>query len=190
MLRRKSGICLMMLVGLIGLSAACDGGQTEEANKMINEANALIDKTKATNDKADSLLNDLMGANMTKAEDIEQYKSDNKAKFDEAVSLFEQSEKNISEAAGKFEQASKMQLDDKFKEYVTLKAQAFKKRAESYKATAGYIKTFIAEKDTTKADQLTADSNKKSADLIKEANDLDAKAEKIVKDNPSSFKSN
>ena len=177
-------------MGLIILCLACGNAQMDEANKLINEANALIDKTKPSSEKADNLINDLMGSKMTAAEDIDQYKTDNKAKFDEIVSLSEQSEKNISEAAGKFEQASKMQLDDKFKEYVGLKAQEFKKRAERYKTTAAFVKAFLAEKDAAKADQLIADYNKKDADLLKEANDLGAKAEKIVKDNPNLFKPN
>lgn len=190
MLREKSPIWLVILMGLIILGSACDNGQMDEANKLINEANALIDKTKPLSEKSDKQINDLMGSKMTSAEDVDQYKNDNKAKFDEIVSLNEQSEKNVSEAAGKFEQASKMQLDDKFKEYVGLKGQEFKKRAEVHKATVAFIKSFLAEKDAAKADQLTADYNKKDADLLKEANDLGAKAEKIIKDNPGLFKSN
>ena len=106
-------------------------------------------------DKTDSLIADLLGAKMTAAEDFEKYKAENKAKFDDAVSLSEQCETNIGEAAARFEQASKMNLDAKFKEYVGLKAQEFKKRAARYKATAAYLKAFIAETDAAKADRLT-----------------------------------
>ena len=190
MLRKKSTICLAILMGLIIFGLACGNAQMDEANKLINEANALIDKAKPVSEKADNQIKDLMGSKMTSAEDIDEYKTDNKAKFDEIASLNEQSEKNISEAAGKFEQASKMQLDDKFKEYVGLKGQEFKKRAEIYRATAAFIKAFLAEKDAAKADKLTADYNKKDADLLKEANDLGGKAEKIIKDNPGLFKTN
>lgn len=188
MLRRKSIICLIILTGLIGF--ACDAGQMDEANKLINEANAALDKNKPATEKADTMINDLMGTNMTQAEDIDQYKTDNKAKFDEVASLFEQSEKGISEAAGKFDQASKLKIDEKFKEYVSLKAQEFKKRAERQKASAVFVKSFQAENDAAKADRLTPDYNKKDADMLKEANDLGAKAEKIVKDNPALFKPN
>ncbi|MEW6130612.1 MAG: hypothetical protein AB1757_26510 [Acidobacteriota bacterium] len=186
---KKSVIRLAILLGLICLSVACSG-QTDEANKLINEANGILDKSRASSDKADRLLNELVGENLTKAEDAETYKTDNQAKFDEAVSLSEQSEKSISEAAAKFEQASKLKVDDKFKEYLGLKAQEFKKRAERFKAVAGFVKTFLAEKDVEKTDQLIADNNKKEGGLVKEADDLGAKAEKIIRDNPSLFKLN
>ena len=177
-------------MGLVILGLACDNAQIDDANKLINEANPLIDKSKPLSEKAANLINDVMGSKMTEAEDIDQYKTDNKAKFDEIVSLSEQCEKNFSEAAGKFDQASTRKLDDKFKEYVGLKAQEFKKDAEKHKMTAAFIKAFLAERDVAKADQSIADYNKKNEALMKEANELDAKAEKIIKDNPSLFKPN
>jgi hypothetical protein len=189
MLRKNSTIWITVLMGLVILGLACDA-QMDEANKLINEANPLIDKSKPLSEKARNQINDLMGSKMTQAEDIDQYKTDNKTKFDEIVSLSEQCEKNFSEAAGKFEQAATKKLDEKFKEYVGLKAQEFKKDAEKHKMTAAFLKAFLAEKDAAKADQSIADYNKKNDDLMKEANDLDAKAEKIVKDNPSLFKPN
>ena len=189
MLKGKRSVLTIILAGLIGLNPACDVGQTDEANKFIDEANAIIEKNKATVEKAANLFGDLLGEKMTQAEDLEEYKAENKARFDEVVSLTEESEKNFGEAAGKFEQASKVQADEKFMEYSGLKAQEFRKRAEIQKTTAGYIKAFLAEPDAPKADQLTVDNNKKTADLLKEADDLGAKADKIITDNPDVFKS-
>ena len=189
MLRKNSTIWLTILMGFVILGLACDNAQVDEANKLINEANPLIDKSKPLSEKVTGLINDVMGSKMTQAEDIDQYRTDNKAKFDEIVSLSEQCEKNYSEAAAKFDQASTKKLDDKFKEYIGLKAQEFKKDAEKHKMTAVFIKAFLAEKDVAKADQSIADYNKKNEALVKEADELDAKAEKIVKDNPSLFNS-
>ena len=188
-LRKKSAIWLTILMGLIILCLAC-GGQTNEANKLIDEANALVDKSRPLTDKVDNLINDLLGSKMTQAEDINEYKTDNKAKFDEIVSVAEEAEKNLSEAAGKLEQASKMPIGEKFKEYISIKAQEFRKRAERQKETAAFIKAFLAENDVSKANQIIADNNKKDADIRKEANDLGEKARKIEKDNPGLFKPN
>ncbi|MBS1793507.1 MAG: hypothetical protein JSS81_06615 [Acidobacteria bacterium] len=184
---KKIAIYGLVLAAACGLLAAC-GGQTDEANKFINEANAALDKSKPATEKADTMINELMGPNMVKAEDIEQYKTDNKAKFDEVAGLYEESGKGMSEAVAKFEQAGKLKIDDKFKEYVNLKAQEFRKRADRQKAMATYIKAFLAEKDAAKSDQMVGDNNTKDAAALKEANELGAKAEKIVKDNPSIFK--
>jgi hypothetical protein len=184
----KKNIWLVVLLAVISLSWACDGGQTDEANKLVNEGNDITNKTNEGIIKASNLTKELLGENMTKAEDLEKYKADNKAKFDELVKLSEQNEKGFNDAAAKFEQAAKLKVDDKFKEYLNVRAQEFKKRAEIEKADNTFVKAFLAEKEAEKADALIGDSNKKSDGLKKEADDLKAKSEKIVKDNPTLFK--
>jgi len=186
MLKSKSIIWLVLLL-VVGIGAACDG-QTDEANKLVDEGNAIVKKSNDISAKAADSLNALMGEKMTQAEDLEQYKTANKAKFDEVVSLYEQLDKSGTEAAAKFEQASKLNTDAKFKEYAAAKAQEFKKRAEIDRVSATFVKSFLAEKDAEKADRQVADYNKKNADMIKEADGLMAKADQIVKDNPGVFK--
>ncbi len=188
MFRKKSSIWLVVLLAAISLSMACDGGQTDEANKLVNEGNTFIDKSKATDSKIGSLSKELLGENWVNAEDNVKYVADNKAKFDELVGLDEQNEKAMTEAAGKFDQASKLKVDDKFKEYLGLKSQEFKKLAEKYKSEATFLKSLLAEKDSDKAGKLSEDYAKKSAEIMKEAADITAKAEKIMKDNPTLFK--
>ena len=167
--------------------AACDG-QINEANKLVDEGNAIVQKNNATSVKAGDMFNDLMGANLVQADDLAEYKAANKAKFDELLTMYDQLEKGGNEAAGKFEQASKLKAGDKFQEYAGLKAQEFKKRAEIDKASGAFLKAFLAEKDVEKADQQIIDFNKKNGDMGKEADGIKAKAEQIVKDNPSVFK--
>lgn len=188
MLKRKNLVGIGMLVLLVCLNIACDSQQMEEANKLINEANPIAVKANDTGAKAESLVKELLGANLTNAEDMEHYKSENKAKFDEGVSLSEQTEKSLNEAAAKFEQASKLKVNDKFKEYLGYKAQDIKKRAEGYKGIAALFKSVLAETDEQKAGQLVTEGVAKYNSTIKDADDLDAKAQKIVKDNPDLFK--
>lgn len=190
MFRKKSRIWAIVLVVIAGLGLACDTAQINEANKLVDEGNVIIKKTNELVAKQDALLKELLGENMTKAEDLEKYKDDNKAKFDELVGLCDQVEKGGNEAAAKFEQASKVKAGDKFQEYAGLKGQELKKRAELDKATGVFVKAFLAEKEPEKADSLIVEYNKKSDDMRKEADGLMTKAEQIVKDNPTVFKKN
>lgn len=184
---RSKTLWLMVLITATCFIMACDK-QTDEANKLVDEGNAVIKKNNELTTKVSALLPELLGEKMAKAEDLEKYKADNKAKFDELVSLCDQLEKGGNEAAAKFEQASaKLKAGDKFQEYTNLKAQEFKKRAEWDKATGTFVKSFLAEKDAEKADALVGEFNKKQETMKKDADDLGAKADKIVKDNPSMF---
>ncbi len=187
MLKSKKFIWLM-LTALLAIGAACDAG-TDEANKLVDEGNAIIGKNNDINVKANNSLNDLLGAKMTQAEDLEKYKTENKAKFDEVAGMYDQLDKNSSEAAAKFDQASKVKTSPKFQEYAAAKAQELKKRAEADRATGTFVKSFLAEKDAEKADQQVGEYNKKNAEMMKEATALAAKADQIIKDNPSVFSS-
>jgi hypothetical protein len=186
MFRKTNNICLAILLGIAALGFAC-GGQTDEANKLVNEGNAIIAKNNEVTAKKSSMITELLGENMTKAEDLEKYKADNKAKFDELGKTIESAEKGFNDAAAKFEAAAKLNVDEKFKEYLNVTVQEFKKRAEIEKNTGTFLKAFLAEKDAEKADALVGDYNTKSASMKKEADDLTAKADKIMKDNPSVF---
>ena len=184
---RKTTLWLVVLLAAISFSMAC-GGQEDEANKLVNEANAVIDKAKASDSKINALSKELLGDAWVNADDNGKYMADNKAKFDELVGLDEQNEKAMNEAAGKFDQATKLKVDDKFKEYLGLKSQEFKKLSEKYKAEYSFVKSLAAEKDNDKAGKMAEEYSKKSADIMKEAADITAKVEKIMKDNPTIFK--
>ncbi len=179
----RKNIWLLMLLIAVSLGFACDG-QLDEANKLVNEGNALLGKNNEALAKASPLFTELLGDNLTKVEDFDKYKADNKAKFDELVKLGEQTEKGWNDAAAKFEDAAKLKVDDKFKEYLKLGAQEFRKRSEIDKAENGLVKAFLAESDGEKINTLVGDFNKKSAEMKKEADDFRAKAEKLAKDNP------
>ena len=183
-LRKVMVVSIVAALGLIGI--AC--GQMGEANKLVDEANATIKKSNESSTKSAALIKEIFGN--LKADDLEEYKNTNKAKIDELLKLLEGSEKDLADAGGKFEAASKLDVSAKFKEYLSLKGQEIKKRSEHDKATTAFVKSFQSEKDLEKVNTLMDDYVKKSGDINKEAEDLMKKADQIVKDNPTEFKSN
>jgi hypothetical protein len=151
----------------------------------VDEANVLATKSNELLTKYNALFMELMGDNLTKVKDYDNYKKVNKSKFDEVISLSEEKAKVMSEAADKFEQASKLKVDEKFKEYLGLKAQEFRKRVEADRLVAPICKLFLETKDVGTWNKAIADYNSKGGDIIKEADDISKKAAQIVTDNPT-----
>ena len=185
---KKNTVWLVWML-LIGLSLACGlGDQTDEANKLVDEANAIIEKENELVIKSNELFTELMGDNLTKVKDIEAYKEKNKSKFDELISLKEQIARLEVESIDKFEQASKLKVSEEYKEYLGIKIQELKKRADANKLIAPFVKAFLQTKDVDKIDKQIEDFDRKSADTIKEADELLKKAEQFAKDNPGLIK--
>lgn len=188
MLKRKSNIWLFFwLLVSIGLACGLDE-QTDEANELVREGNAQIKAYNEHAEKSDTLFAELLGDNLSKVEDLAAYKKENKAKFDELLNLFAQMEKSDAGSISKFEQASKLKLNEKFKEYLNAKILESKKRTDLNKIRALFVKSFLEEKDTARTDKLTEDYNKKADELSKEADELMKKADQIAKDNPAIIK--
>ena len=173
-------VLMMIFVGL-----ACSGEETEKANGLVDEANKFIvegnknvtdAETKGT--KFDKMVSEAEG---TKAEQDEITEFGNK----ELIPLYDKMKDNFQKAGEKFEAASKLKLNDKYKEYLETKAAEFKKRAEYSESLKAIPKTLANSK--TKEDY--AASVKKDVEnsqkILKEAQELADKASKIQKDNPT-----
>ena len=148
---------------------------------MIKTSNELETKSSA-------LFSELLGDNLSKVDDLDDYKKVNKAKFDEVSSLTDQKIKATTDAADKFEQASKLKLNEKFKEYLGVKVQEFRKRIEADKLVSPIIKLFVDAKEVDTWNKGIREYNTKTAAIVKEADDLGKKADQIVKDNPTVIK--
>ncbi len=181
------GVLTIMMLLIFGLKA-CDNAQIDEANKLNDEAGVILEKENDLTNKSNELLDELLGDNLTKAEDYKAYKEKNKSKFDELISLSGQIERLAAESMDKYEQVLKLKLPEKYKEYTSIKIQEFKKRADLHKLIAPFIKEFLQTNDIDKINKLIEDFNKQSADMLEEADKLSEKAGQFAKDNPNVFK--
>jgi hypothetical protein len=181
------GVLTIMMLLIFGLKA-CDNAQIDEANKLNDEAGVILEKENDLTYKSNELLDELLGDNLTKAEDYKAYKEKNKSKFDELISLSGQIERLAAESMDKYEQVLKLKLPEKYKEYTSIKIQEFKKRADLHKLIAPFIKEFLQTNDIDKINKLIEDFNKQSADMLEEADKLSEKAGQFAKDNPNVFK--
>ena len=188
MLKTKSIVGLLLTLTL-GLNLACGLiDQTAEANKIVGEANALIAQDNRKVPELSKLFNDLLGSGLSTVRDLEAYKKENQAKFDQLTKLSGELEKSGDETAAKFDQASKLKLNEKYKQYLELKSQEHKKRTDSIRLVAPLAKSFLETKEIDKINQMLDDYNKNSEQLENQYNDLEKQSDKIAKDNPDLIK--
>jgi len=180
------GVLTIMMLLIFGLKA-CDNAQIDEANKLVDEANVITEKKKELLAKSNELFIELLGDNLTKVEDIKAYKEKNKSKFDELINLTGQIERLGAESTDKYEQASKLKVSEKYKEYLGIKIQEIKKRTDAHKLVVPFIKEFLQTNDVDKINKLIDDFDKQNTDVTKEIDELSEKAEQFVKDNPKVF---
>jgi hypothetical protein len=167
---------------LLGVALACGSGdETEKANKLVNEGNAAIEEGKkhvADGEEKKSKMLQMPVAQLADARNLAK----------EAIKDYDQAEQKAKEAAGKFDEASKLKVNDKFKEYLSLKVKEFNKRAELVEALKGTPQALIDSQNRASFVNQANAANQKAEGLAKEANDLEAQADKLQKDNPDTIK--
>ena len=172
----------------LALAAGCKfnfGDDTSDANKLINEANqAIVEADKMSQDayaKFRSYMNEQTMRNFPDNRD------EIRPTARESADLFAKSAATYrDQVVNKFEGASKMDLNEKFKEYITLKVAAFKKLAES-KEIAGELAQVPLDASLTTRDELFAKVQQVDARLnavVKEMQEINDRANKIQQDNP------
>jgi hypothetical protein len=186
--RIKRYTVLTLTTTLLAFALACNlGDETDKANKLIDEGNQMVtDGNKLVQDataKNNQLYDNLNDANFAD----EQARL--KTTAQEAVEGFDKSAAKYRDAAQKFEDASKLKVNDKFKEYLSLKAQEFRKNAEGAEVGKSLSKAFIDSSDGPTLLKKINELKPRVETLSKEATDFQEKAEKIRTDNKDKFKS-
>jgi SMC interacting uncharacterized protein involved in chromosome segregation len=173
---------------LLGIVLACGGGgddETEKANKLVEqEGNAAVEDAKKYLTDAEEKKNRMLHTDITNASKL----AEARATANEAIRAYDQGEDKLKEAVAKFEEASKLKISDKYKEYLTLRIKEKNKRVELIEALKDIPQALIDSQNrssfTSRANAATQEAER----LMKEANDLEAQAEKLEKDNPDIFK--
>jgi hypothetical protein len=169
---------------LIAVVLACSnaGNETDKANKLVDEGNAAVQEARKHITEAEELKQKMLRMNMSELEDARSTAKD-------SIAAYEKAEAKCKEAAAKYDEASRLKLNDKFKEYLTLKVKEYNKRAEMVQMAKGVPQALIDSESregwVKKANSVT----ERVAELSKEADDLSSQAEKLQKDNPNIFKS-
>jgi hypothetical protein len=183
----KKTILLTMIV-LASLLSACTLYETDKANKLVDEANVSITDANDKIEKGNGKLVELEKAvpGIEGEEDLEKARGIAK----ESVPLLEKARDQYKAASGKFEDASKLKLQDKFKEYLDLKAKEMKKRSDIADQMLGEPQALIKSDSKQEYQKLVDELVAKLKVLRTDAEDLAVKAEKITAENKEIFKTN
>jgi hypothetical protein len=173
----------MALVLLVAAVLACSGSignETEKANKLVTEGNAAVQEANKFVTDAEQKKDQML---RTKIAEIEEARTLAK----EAIAAYDKAADKCKEAAKKYEEASKLRINDKFKEYLTLKVKEYNKRAEVVETAKGTPQALIDSEDQESFTKSAEANNEKVDALGKEAEALASQAEKLEKDNPKIF---
>ena len=182
---RVLGLSCLLALGL-GFAAACNMWETDKANKLVDAANASI---KDANDKAQSSGTKLQAfesevAQIEDEQGLEKVRAEAKA----LIADLEKARDGYKDAGSKFTEASKLKLQDKFKEYLDFKGKEMKKRGEMTDAMIAEPRALIDSANMADYQKKAEAATTKVQSLKKEADDLESKADKIFEENKALFK--
>ena len=173
---------LLAVLLLLGVALGCGASdETEQANKLVNEGNAAIEAGKKFVADGEEKKSKMLQTSVAQLADA-------RALAKEAIRAYEQAEQKAKEAAGKFDEASKLKINDKFKEYLSLKVKEYNKRADLVEALKGTPQALIDSENRASFISHASEANQKAEGLAKEADDFEAQADKLQKDNPDTIK--
>ncbi len=185
-MKNFTGILAALVLIFVGL-ACKDGLETEKANGIIAEANKFITTANENVDKASKKYDEYA----KKVDDINrdsELKDARNFGKEQLFPLYEAMNENFKKAGEKFDEASKLKVHEKYKEYLEIKAKELKLRAD-YALELKKIPQALIDSKKKKEYEDDRDKIKEKADkMLKEAKELDEKAEQIRRDNPKIIK--
>ncbi len=176
----SAGLAFLLLIAAV-LACSSGGNETEKANKLVDEGNAAVQDAKKSITEAESLKQKMLKTDVSELADA-------RATAKEAIAAYEKAETKCKEAASKYDEASRMKLNDKFKEYLALKVKEYNKRGEMVAMAKGVPQALIDSESREGWIKKANDVNEKVDKLRQEADDFATQADKIQKDNPDIFK--
>jgi Zn-dependent M32 family carboxypeptidase len=174
-------MALLLLVAAVLACSSISGDETEKANKLVGEGNLAVQEAKKYVAEAEEKKQKMLQTNLGKLKEA-------RATAAEAIEAYDKAKEKCKEASKKYEEASKQNDNDKFREYLALKVKEFDKRAELVETAKGTPQALIDFKTRVSFVSVANANNERVARLTKEADDLAAQADKVQKDNPDSFK--
>ena len=174
------------LVLIACFAQACSFDETEKANRLVEVGNASVAEGNKLLEDAAKKTDELFTS--VDPEQFPEQRDSAKGLAQEAADGFEKSAAKYRDAAAKFDEASKFRIHEKLKEYLTLKAQEFNKRAEQASIAKNTPQAFLDSNDAETLREKVL-NNKELVDKLEgEAGALAEKSDKIQQENKKIFK--
>jgi uncharacterized protein (DUF3084 family) len=179
---------LSLMVGLTAAFALACGGAPDEmskANQLVNEANAADTEASKTFEDVNKRLAQLFSDDV-QFEDRKKLEPTAR----DAVTSIEKAQTKVREATDKVDTASKLNIPDWYKEYLTAVTQSYRNTSQGIDLLKEMANAYM-DYSITDAEALLARYKglKESMDKVtKEGEDLDAKVKKIEEANKDKLK--
>ncbi|HKQ99456.1 MAG TPA: hypothetical protein VJT09_02215 [Pyrinomonadaceae bacterium] len=181
--RKPYSLFILLIVAVA--TAAC--GEMGKANKLIEEGNASVKAAEKSGQDADAKINKLVEA----VDGFPGNRDQLKTTAEETNTLLDQGISKLRDAAQKFDEGSKKDIDAALKEYLSVKSQEYAKHAEHFETIKEIPKAFMdtSIEDNSALQEKFMQISERVDKLKKEWTDLAARADKIYEENKSKFQS-
>lgn len=180
---------IFTIIIAIAAGLACSGAaQIEEANKTVDQANKKLDQAKQLYAATEARNTKLFDVNVNTLAQLQDYKA---KKSDEAKSIvgdYEKVSAMMKDVARRYDDISRMNLSEKYKDYARLKSDEYATRAEAVAVRKGNAQAFMEIDDPSRMMTKFDENNSKSDRLFKDAEEIGAKARKMEEENKDLFR--
>lgn len=185
---KLNAMFVVIVAIIIGLACSSGGNQTEEANKIVDAANSKLEETKDLYAKTEDRNKALFSANVQTVQQLQLYKANKSSEAKSIVADYEKVVEMLKDISRKYDDVSRLNLDEKYKDYAKLKSDEFVKRAEAVNIRKGNALAFMEIDDSKTMLSKFDENNAKSDRLFKDAEEIGTKAKKIEEENKDIFK--
>lgn len=179
---KKPHLLFALIIATCFVSAC---GEMNRANRLIEDSNSAVKESEKYAVEAEAKLQELD----RRREEFPGNREELSVVARQAIELLDNAADKLREAARNYEAASQAKIDDKLKEYLSLKAQEFNKHVEHLEAARDIPKSIM---DSTVTDYMLLterrnEINQRIEKLKKEWEDLAVRAKKIREENKEKF---
>ena len=180
-LKKLSALSALLIVAFS--LASCS--EMSRAKKLVEDGNNAVKESEKYAVEADAKLKELD----RRREEFPGNREQLGIVSAEAIELLDKAAGKLREAASRYEAASQAKIDEKLKEYLSLKSQEFSKHVEHLEAAREIPKSVMDRSVTDFSDlnERRFDINARIEKLKKEWEDLAARAKKIQEENKEKF---
>ena len=180
---------IFIILVAIAIGLACNSSnQQAEANKIVDQANKKLDEGKDLYEKTEKRNKELFSVNIQNDRQLQAYKFLKKDEAKSIVADYERSSDILKDISKQYDDISRMNLNEKYKDYAKLKSDEFAKRAEAVNIRKGNAQAFAEIDDPKTMTAKFDENNTKSDKLFKDAEDIATKAKKIEDENKEIFR--
>lgn len=181
-------IFAIMIAAFLALACSGSNSQQAEANKIIDEANKKLEEARSLMVKTETRNKTLFSANVQTVSQLQAYKNRMGDEAKGIVADYEKVVETLKDISKKYDDVSRMNVSDKYKEYTKIKSEEFARRADGVSVSKGNAQAFADIDDPKTMLSKFEENNEKSSKLFKEADELAVKAKKIEEDNKEIFR--